>query len=246
MATTTEHVSSSADSFSGSLDANGSTTTISPFALVSGEAPPAYDDMSSIASFGHPYHLTPGDKNNLLLDIRASDIVNNAESLPEVIAGQIGARGTADMGSVNLSLVDRPNPMEPLSAMELSVEATGIQSESDSSIGPNGDSFLSGDASFHSLTVTGGLVGGETLTFSGDAAANTVLYKSSTVTITLDEQTFLYPPGAAGGAIGPSVTTDAIDIQFNHANIGDNQTMTGNFVIGQSSAGYSLFPPGHV
>ena len=83
------------------------------------------------------------------------------------------------------------------------------------------------------------MVGGETLTFSGDAAADTVLYKSSTVTITLDEQTLLLPPGATGGSIGPSITTDAIDIQLNHAKYG-SQTITGNFAIGQSSAGYSL------
>jgi hypothetical protein len=240
----TEYVSSSADSFSGALDANGSTTTISPFALVSGEAPPAYDDTSSIAAFDHTYHLTPGDSNTLLLDMRASDMVNNAESLPEVIAGQVGARGTADLGSANLTLVDNPNPMLPLSVLELSVKASGIQSESTSSVGPNGDSFLNGDASFHSLTVTGALVGGETLTFSGDAAADTVLYKSSSVTITLDEQTLLLPPGATGGSVGPSITTDAIDIQLNHAKYG-NQTITGNFAIGQSSAGYSLIPPAH-
>jgi hypothetical protein len=246
-----EHVSSSADSFSGTLDANGSTTTISPYALVSGEAPPPYDDTSSIASFAHTYDLTPGDPNTLLLHMRASDMVNNAESLPTVIAGQMGAQGTADLGSANFSLIDNPNPMLPLSVLELAVNATGIQSQSTSSVGPNGDSFLNGDASFHSLTVTGALVGGETLTFSGDAAADTVLYKSSTVTITLDEQTLLLPPGATGGAIGPSITTDAIDIQLNHAQFGNptitssNQTITGNFDIGQSSAGYSLIPPPH-
>jgi len=239
----TQHVSSSADSFSGNLDASGSTTTISPFALVSGEAPPAYNDTSSIASYDHTYDLTPGDPNPLLLHMRASDIVNNAESLPEVIAGQIGAQGTADIGSVNFSLIDNVSPT--LEALGLSVKATGIESESDSSVGPNSDGFLSGDASFHSLTITGGLVGGETLTFSGNAAANTVLYKSSTVTITLDEQTLLLPPGATSGTIGPSITTDAIDIQLNHAKVGA-QTITGAFDIGQSSASYSLVPPAHV
>ncbi len=36
----TELVSSSADSFAGNLDADGFTTAIGPFALVSGAAPP--------------------------------------------------------------------------------------------------------------------------------------------------------------------------------------------------------------
>ena len=51
MPTTTKLVSSSADSFSGSLDADGFTTTISPFDLVSGHAPPAYDHTKRVASF---------------------------------------------------------------------------------------------------------------------------------------------------------------------------------------------------
>ncbi len=107
------------------------------------------------------------------------------------------------------------------------MEATGIHSGSDSSFvfGPN-EGSLSGDASFHSLTVTGALVGGNTLTFSGNAAKNTVLYKSSTVTITLDDQTLLLPPAATSGIIGPTITTDAIDIQLNHAKFA-GQTITG-------------------
>ncbi len=133
--------------------------------------------------------------------------------------------------------------MLPLSILGLSVEATGIHSDSNSSFmfGPNEGSH-SGDASFHSLTITGALVGGETLKFSGDAAPDTVLYKSSTVTITLDEQMLLFPPAATGGIIGPSITTDAIDIQFNNAKFA-GQTITGDFAIGQSSASYALMPP---
>ncbi len=71
------------------------------------------------------------------------------------------------------------------------------------------------------------------MTCSGNAAP--VLYKSSTVTITLDEQTLLPPPTASSGIIGPTITTDAIDIQLNHAKFA-GLTITGNFDIGQRSA----------
>jgi hypothetical protein len=244
----TERVSSSADSFAGSLNADGFTTTIDPFAPVSGSAPPAYDDTSSIASFDHTYDLTPvtaAESNILSLEMQASHMVNTAASLPQVIADQIGAIGTADLGSASFTLTDSPNPMLPLSILGLSVEATGIHSESNSSFGPTDEGFLSGDASLHSLTVTGPLVNGDTLTFSGNAAKDTVLYKSSTVTITLDDQTVLLPPSAAAsGIIGPTIFTDAIDIQLNHAKFA-GQTITGNFDIGQSSASYSLIPPAH-
>ena len=240
--TTTELVSSSADSFAGSLDADGFTTTIGPFALVSGTAPPAYDDTSRIASFDHTYDLTPAEANTLSLQMQASHMVNTADSAG-IGVDEIGASGKADLGSANFLLTDSPNPMLPLSILGLSVKATGIHSDLNSSFvfGPN-EGSLSGDASFHSSTVTGALVGGKTLTFSGDAAPDTVLYKSSTVTITLDEQTLLLPPAATSGIIGPTITTDAIDIQLNHATFA-GQTITGDFAIGQSSASYALMPP---
>ena len=169
-------------------------------------------------------------------------MVNNAES-GGIGVDEIGASGKADLGSASFVLADRPGPMLPLSILGLSVEATGIHSDSNSSFvfGPN-EGSLGGDASFHSLTVKGALVNGDTLTFSGDAAPDTVLYKSSTVTITLDEQTLLLPPAATSGIIGPSITTDAIDIQFNHAKFA-GQTISGDFAIGQSSASYALMHP---
>jgi hypothetical protein len=242
MATTTGIVSSSADSFSGSLDADGFTTTVSPFAPVSGVAPPAYDHTKPVAAFDHLYDLTPAISNELSLEMQAAHMVNNASSAG-IGVDSIGASGAANLGSASFLLTDSPNPMLPLSILGLSVEATGVKSDSSSSFvfGPNRGS-ISGDASFRSLTVTGALVNGDTLTFSGDAAPDTVLYSSPTVTITLDDQTLLLPPAAAGGVIGPTITTDAIDIHFNHAKFAGH-TITGDFAIGQSSASYALIPP---
>ncbi len=235
-------VSSSANSFGGSLDADGFTTTIDPFAPVSGSAPPAYDDTSRIALFDHIYDLTPAEANTLSLMMQATDMVNTAKS-PGIGVDEIGASGAADLGSASFVLADTPGPTQPLSKLGLSVKATGIHSGADSSFvfGPN-EGSLGGDASFDSLTVTGKLVGDKTLMFSGDAAKNTVLYKSATVTITLDDQHLLLPPAASSGIIGPTIATDAIDIQLNHAKFA-GQTITGNFDIGQSAASYALMPP---
>jgi hypothetical protein len=237
-------VSSSADSFAGILNADGFTTTIDPFAPISGAAPPSYDDTSKIASFDHTYILTPAESNTLSLTMQASHMVNNAQSAG-IGVDEIGATGKANLGSASFTLADSRGPGLPPSILGLSVEATGIHDDSNSSFifGPNKGS-LSGDASFASVKVTGALVNGDTLTFSGDAAPDTVLYKSSTVTITLDDQTLLVPPSAASGIVGPTITTEAIDIHLNHAKFA-GQTITGNFDIGQSSASYALIPPAH-
>jgi hypothetical protein len=234
-------VSSSADSFSGLLNADGFTTTIDPFAPVSGSAPPAYDDTRRIASVDQTYDLTPAEANTLSLTMQATKMVNQAQS-PGIGVDEIGATGKSDLGSANFVLADTPGPTQPPTILGLSVQATGIHDDSNSSFvfGPHVGS-LAGDASFHSLKVTGALVGGDTLTFSGKAAPDTVLYHSSTVTITLDDQHLLLPP-ATSGIIGPTIITDAIDIQLNHATFA-GQTISGNFDIGQSSASYALIPP---
>lgn len=237
MYSTTDLVSSSADSFSGMLDADGFPTAIDPFAEALGSGPPAYDVTNKFSSFDKTFDLTPGESNDLSLEMQATHMVNSADSAG-ICVDEIGASGRADLGTANFLLTD--NPLPTLSVLGLSVEATGVHSDSYSSLvfGSN-EGFLGGDAGFKSLTVSGALVGGKTLTFSGDAAPDMVLYKSSTVTITLDSQTLLLPPAAASGMIGPSITTDAIDIRFNDAKFGGH-TISGDFAIGQSSASNAL------
>jgi hypothetical protein len=241
MSTTTKLVSSAADSFSGSLNADGFMTTVAPFAQVFSSGPPAYDQTRSAPYFDHLYELTPAEANDLSFRMQATQMLNSASSAG-IGVDEIGANGQADIGAASLLLTDTFGPTG-LTALGLSVEATGIRSESDSSFvfGPNRGSLAS-DASFRSLTISGALLGGRTLTFSGDALPNTVLYSSATVTITLDKQSELLPPAAAGGVIGPTIFTDAIDIQFNGARFFGN-SISGHFDIGQSSASYPLIHP---
>jgi hypothetical protein len=85
---------------------------------------------------------------------------------------------------------------------------------------------------------------GETLTFSGDAAANTILYRSPSVTITLDKQMLSeFLPPSASSPTGPNqITTDALDIHLNNAHL-FGRTISGDITLGVTSA--ALFPPLH-
>lgn len=85
---------------------------------------------------------------------------------------------------------------------------------------------------------------GKTLKFSGDAAANTILYHSASVTVTPDQQTLSdFLPPSAPTAIAPNqITTDALDIHLTNAHV-FGKTISGDILFGQSSA--SLFPPVH-
>ena len=246
----------SADSLSFTLAAGGQTTSVGPVGQVSGIAPPAFHHTVKIGKFDSTYDLDAGSATGPVLQIDTTDLTNTASSDGFGIDA-ISAVGTSDIAAASISLVD---PLSStLELLGLSVSATFIHSESNASyvVGPNRGG-VSGDASFGSLTITGALVGGKTLTFSGDAAPNTVLFKSAAVTITLDQQTasdFLPPvPVTPGAIIVPPflpnrITTDALSIQFNNAAL-PGTTVSGHIGIGESSA--SLFtspiilPPGPV
>ncbi len=237
-------VQSAADSLSGSLQVGNHVTSFGPVGEVAGTAPPAFHHAHEIGVFDHGYDLNPPLLLAPTLVVDTAGLVNTADS-PGIGIDTLGADATADIGWATISLTDPV--VASLLLLGLSASATFIHSESSVSyvFGPN-RGFLAGDASFGSLTISGSLVGGKTLTFSGDAAANTVLFHSSTVTITLDKQTLsdFQPPVAASAvpAVWPSrITTDALDIQLNKASVG-GQTITGDIRLGESSATYFHAP----
>lgn len=239
-------VQSSADSLSASLQVGNSVTSVGPVGEVAGNAPPAFHQTRKIGAFDHIYDLNPPLLLGPTLTIDAADLVNNATSAGIGI-DTLGADATADISSATISLTD-PLLATP-SLLGLSASATFVHSESSASyvFGPD-QGFLAGDASFGSLTISGSLVGFKTLTFSGDAKANTVLFHSATVTITLDKQTLsdFLPPVASGAGPTPAVlpnriTTDALDIHLNNAPL-FGQTITGDIRLGETSATFFHSP----
>jgi hypothetical protein len=234
-------VLSSADGLIGSLDVGNTQTSFGPVGEVSGAAPPAFHHTAGVVVFDHTYNLDPSNFLHPTLHIDATKIVNTVSS-PGSGIDNISTQATSSIGSANFLLTD--NPPDIVSILGLSVSATFVHSESNASyvFGPN-RGFLSGDASFGSLTISGSLIG-KILTFSGDAAANTVFYKSPTVTITLDKQTLSdFLPPSASGPVGPNqITTDALDIHLNNAHL-FGRAISGDITLGVTSA--SLFPPLH-
>jgi hypothetical protein len=202
--------------------------------------------MKTVAAFDHTYSLDPTDFFHPTLHIDATKIVNTASSAG-IGVDSISTQATSDIGSANFLLTD--NPPDILSILGLSVSARLVHSDANASyvFGPNRGS-LSGDASFGSLRIAGALIGGETLTFSGDAGANTIPYKSTSkspsVTITLDKQILSeFLPPSASSPTGPNqITTDALDIHLNNAHL-FGRTISGDITLGVTSA--ALFPPLH-
>ncbi len=88
------------------------------------------------------------------------------------------------------------------------------------------------------------------MTFSGDAAPDTVLYHSPTVTITLDKQTLsdFLPPSPTTSALLPvpailpnRIATDALSIQLTNAPL-LGTSISGNISLGETSASNFINP----
>jgi hypothetical protein len=231
-------VLSSADGLSGQLDVGSHQTSLGPVGLASGAAPPAFHQTKKIGAFDHSYNLNGTDPDHETLQIDATKL-NSTASSSGLGIDSVSTQATSDFSSANILLTDS-TPFA-LAVLGLAVSANFIHSESSASyvFGPN-RGFLSGDASFGSLLIGGALIG-KTLIFAGDAKANTILFKSLSVTITLDKQVrseFLPPSAAAPNRI----TTDALDIHLTNAHL-FGKTITGDITLGETSA--SLFPPLH-
>ncbi len=227
-----------------SLDVGGHQMSLGPVGLASGDAPPAFHHTTEVRAFDHTYNLNPADSNHPTLKVDAKHLVSTASS-SRLGVDRVSTHAISDIGSANMLLTN--NPRFALGVLGLLVSATFIYSESSASyvFGAN-RGVLGGDASFGSVTIGGALIG-KTLTFAGDAKANTVLFQNSTVTVTLDKQirsNFLPPSGAAASA--PTafnrITTDAIDIHLSNAHL-FGKTISGDITLGETSA--SLFPPLH-
>jgi hypothetical protein len=238
-----ELVLSSADDLSGNLDVGNHRTSFGPVGLASGGAPPAFYNIRKIGAFDHSYNLNSPALSGPVLRIDTRNLVDSASSRGSGI-DSISTAATSDAGSAHILLTN--NLFSALSLLGLAISAGFMHSESSASyvFGAN-RGFLGGDASFGSLSIGGALIG-KTLTFAGDAKANTILFHNSSVTITLDKQVlsdFLPPSLATAASTDPNrITTDAIDIHLNQAHL-FGKTISGDITLGETSA--SLLPPLH-
>ena len=151
----------------------------------------------------------------------------------------ISAAADAEIATAGFTLLRFPAPTVQLAAPFLSVSATGVASSA--SWGEVVPSFIttSSSASFDSLSISGSLLGNHTLSFSGTATADDVIYNHNGVTVTLDQKlvagaiSCIVP---AGCSFTPtSVTTEALDIHLQAVNVG-GRIVTGDIILGQSYA----------
>jgi hypothetical protein len=120
----------------------------------------------------------------------------------------------------------------------LKITATKLRETGTYLHGANKNPAISGVAAISGLTVTGTLVGGKTLTFSGTPKNNQILFQSGTVTITLNfmTSTDLISCGPKCVVTPFSVRTAALQVSLDKAPIGERK-LTGEIDVGGANAG---------
>jgi hypothetical protein len=216
-------------------------TALAPIGDITGTAPPSYELSTTMPSVtasllldGNPEPLPDLVVSLKGVDSKAASPGSTADSLATAEASLRSAQLTLQYFPPVPAADQEPQPFLLLSVGRLSADAGYRQ------VLPGGTAG-SGKAQIDSLSISGGLVDGKTLSYSGSPSANTVLYQSPTVVIYLDRQ---IQQGSAdcetpvNGCVFDvqGQITNAIDIRLHDAKLG-SRTVSGLIVVGHAAAG---------
>ena len=230
----------SALGLSAGFTTDGVSTTLGPVNAVDNGAGRTYDKAKNIGSYSRQLVLTANGGSpppTLTVDTMAEK---------SRVKGGFGvdidfASGTASVSSINLKLAPYTPPnSDVVAAPYLQITATKV-SEAASynlvAIVPS-RTAVSATGTIDTLTITGPLVGGKTLKYSGSPKESTVLYQSPTVTITLNQKitTALISCMPKCVFTPYSVNATGIDVTLNNAKLGKH-TVSGDIFIASGAGG---------
>jgi hypothetical protein len=131
------------------------------------------------------------------------------------------------------------NPMPPSAGnMPLIISATGVHASANYRV-VRGSTLVSGTADFSELIITGSLLGGMRLTYSGIPPANHVLFGNAEVSITLNEQvatTVACVVGQECTVITDGIHVAAVHVALTKADI-SGRIVSGDLFLGEAQAG---------
>jgi hypothetical protein len=231
--------SASALGLTADFTTDGVSTAIAPVNELGSGTANTYDKTKSIGSYSKLLVLTAdgGSPPTLAVDT----LVERSHLKGGFTLDTDSTVSAMSVASINLKLAPytRPNS-DVVAAPYLQITATKVsETASDNIIAivPS-RTTLSATATIDTLTVTGPLVGGKTLTFSGSPKENTVLYQSPTVTITLNQKitTALISCSPKCVFTPYSVNAAGVDVTLNNAKLGTH-TVSGDISIASGVVG---------
>lgn len=225
---------SDARGFDASFTTVGVTTRVGPAADTGGVAPPAYTKMVSVADYDQPVGLVsagPAAPIAARFVVTARQLVSRADA-KGLQVDTARATATATIGSAELTLQGEG----PARQTWLDVQAQHVAASASFSRSIPSPNTVTGSAAFGSLRIDGSLLGGKVVTVSGSEPANTVIYRSPTVTITADRQ---IPadviPCAQCGVRPVGLTVRALEISLHDALI-LGKPVSGEIVLATAAA----------
>lgn len=219
-----------ADALSVQLGSGGTATPVRPVAPSLASTANGHPQQSSGSDFEQTIGV--GSAGTLIgtLALAANTMATGASATLVGKTTQLQSQSMLGTVGATLSALGGTSPL-------LSVSATTVAAVTNWSQTGTGAATLSGGASFGSLLISGSLVGSHTVTFSGAAAPNTVVYSDAHTVITLNAQTqegsFACAPTCV--FVPHALQSAAIVVQFTAAPVGGKR-LNGDIAIGQTQA----------
>lgn len=236
----TPPLASNAASLQANFTADNMSTSLGPIAPAQGTAPPAYSDTVIVASYSGSVAVPPLVPSPTIYPIvanfhaSASKLRSHVES-PGIGIDNASASGRSDLATASLEIANPPGP-SVVPPPFLVVGAGGVSASASYDKVFPATATVTGRARFGSLAISASLLGGAVINFSGPAPKNTVLYRSPTVTVTVDQQTVSGIISCIPCKFTPTgISVHALDIGLTGAVI-DGHPVTGDIALGIAAA----------
>ena len=222
-----------------SFTSGGVTTVINPVNRLSGGTTSSFDKTKNSGAYQKTLILTTGASPVPALVVTAKNFQSQVKGAASLDTAS--AQGDAITTGLDISLQLYPPVPGPLPRPFLHITAARIKDSAGYSfvvpslVGVNASATISG------LAISGSLLYGVTLQYSGTPAQNHILYQTPTVTITLDQRISAeliscFPKCVVTPV---NISASAIVITLNNAVINGHK-VSGQIAIGNTAAGSEL------
>jgi hypothetical protein len=229
----------SAFGISASFSSGGATTVINPVNPLKGGTSTTFDKTANSGAYQKTLLLAAGATPVPALVVSAKNFQSHVKGGFGV--DTISAEGDANATGLDISLQLYPPVPGPVPQPFLHITAAAVHDNGSYNLvvpalaGVDASAFISG------LTVTGTLLHGVTLQYSGAPARNHILFQSPTMTITLDQRISAELISCTPKCVitPVSIGATAIEITLTNANINGHK-VSGQIDIGGTAAGSEL------
>jgi len=226
---------SMADALSGRFVADGDLTILPAVAPTQGSAPPSYNYKEALPDYVNVLDIAHKLAPPAALYAHLTGVWDH------VMGGEFGVDSHVSEGDTSIAtaaLMFNLNPTAPpAGSVPLLISATGVHANAIYSV-VRRSTLVSGTASFGELIITGSLLGGMTLTYSGTPPANYILFSNAEVSITLNEQVATTATCTVDQecTVTDGIQVVAVHVALTNADIA-GRIVSGDFFLGEAQAG---------